>query len=402
MKRLRFIIAVLLCLVLLAIIMTGLFGSDPHAPQFVLVQTQPTGPFKAMHYDWNSVAPVRDGKVWFWTVPTTTNRYTQHFLYELKSRRVVGELLNASPIFFNADQTKILCDGYSARASLKWKLIRWLEKSSFGKGLSRKLNYDEAFWLLDLRNNSAVRIGKVTQGVGLGSSFRPSPGFRYGYNEPSTVDEGVLFLCDLESNRFVRIKVDGEPLGWWDEQKILFKDKLNNFNLFDVTTHRTNIVFAATTISRFLQELGLPDDSHPGGITALCHWNGRDNDILFTEYKEKNWGTSFLLKADRKDLSLRLLYRDFKFQWGGHLDSDCIHYVYEGESGQPGRGGNGGVYLRNLTNNTTLTLVEPDNGGAYSLMRFCDDGVIYSRKRLLWRVDLNGSNNAPLIRESPR
>jgi len=209
-------------------------------------------------------------------------------------------------------------------------------------------------------------------------------------------------LCDLESNLFTRIKIDGEPHGWWDEKNILFKDKQNNFNLLDVTTHKTNTIFAATAISRCLQELGLPDDSHPGGITAFSHWNGRDNDILFTEYKEKNRGKSFLLKADRKDLSLKLLYRDFKFQWGGYLDADCTHYVYEGESGPPGTGGNGGVYLRNLTNGTTRTLVEPDNGGQYSLVRFCDDGVIYWRKRLLWRVDLNGSNNAPLIPESAK
>jgi hypothetical protein len=341
MKRMRVILAVVVCLVLLGVMLTGLVGNDPRAPRFVPIQTQPSGPFRAMHYDWNYVAPVRDGKVWFWTVPMTTNEPTRHFLYEFKSHRVVGELLNASPIFANSEQTKLLCDGYSASASMKWKLIRWLEKSSFGKGLSRKLNYDEAFWLLDLKNNSAVRVGKVYQGVGLGSSFIPSPGFRYGYNAPSTVGEGILFLCDLESNLFVRMKVDGEPLGWWDGEHILFKDKLNNFKLFDVTTHQTNTVFAATTISSRLQELGLPGD--PAGITAKCHWNGHDNDILFTEAKEKNFGRSFLLKADRKELSLRLLYRDFKFQWLGHLDSDCTHYLYEGESGQSGRGGNGGV-----------------------------------------------------------
>ena len=397
MKRMRVILPVVVCLLLVATVLTGLLGRDPHAPQFVPVQTQPTGPYRAMFYNWNSGAPVQGGRIWFWTVPVATNVRSQHFLYDMKSRRVIGELLNGAPLFANSDQTKLLCDGYSASASMKWKLIRWLEKTSFGKGLSRRLNYDEAFWLLDLKNNSAVRVGKVYQGVGFGSSFIPSPGFRYGYNVPSTVDEGVFFLCDLESNLFTKIKVEGELQGWWDGERILFKDKLNNFNLFDITTHKTNTVFAATTISRCLRELGLPDESHPGGITAFCHWNGRNNDILFTEFKEQNWGRSFLLRADREGLSLKLLYRDFQFQWLGRLDGDCTHYLYEGESGQPGRGGNGGVYLRNLTNDTTLALVEPDNGGQYSLPRFSDDGVIYSRKRLLWRVDLNGSNNAPLL-----
>jgi hypothetical protein len=117
---------------------------------------------------------------------------------------------------------------------------------------------------------------------------------------------------------------------------------------------------------------------------------------------QKNWGQAFLVKVDPSDLSFKLLDRDFKFQWSGHLNADCTLYLYQGESAGPGKGGNGGVYLRNLTNNTTMTLVEPDNGGQYSLVRFCDDGVIYWRKRHLWRIDLDGSNNVPLIPGSPK
>jgi hypothetical protein len=397
----RFVIPAVLCLFLIAVILTGMFGSNP-APHFVPVQTQPTGPFRAMHYNWHDVAPVQSGRVWFWTVPATTNVRTRHFLYDLKSSRVIGELLNGAPLFSNSDQTKLLCEDYSATESLKWKLIQWLGKFSFGNGLRGKLNYQQAFWVLDLRNNSAVRVGKVTQAVGSGSSFIPSPGFRFGYNEPSTARNGELFLCDLESNVFTKIKIDGEPLGWWDGENILFKDKSDNFSLFDVTTHTARTAFAATVIATRLRELGLPDDPLPLGITAFCHWNGHDNDILFTEYKAKNSGRSFLLKADRKDLTLKLLYKEFQFQWLGHLDADCTHYLYEGESGKPGQGGNGAVYLRNLLNDATMTLVEPDNRGQYSLASFWDDGVVYSRNRLLWRVDLNGSNNVPLIPESSK
>src|SRR5262249_54309805 len=125
MKRTRLILPILVCLVLLAVMLMGLLGNDSRAPRFVPVQSQPTGPFKAMHYDWHDTAPVRDGRVWFWTVPVATNEHTRHFLYEFKSHRVIGELLNASPIFANSDQTKLLCDGYSASATMKWKLIRW-------------------------------------------------------------------------------------------------------------------------------------------------------------------------------------------------------------------------------------------------------------------------------------
>jgi hypothetical protein len=91
------------------------------------------------------------------------------------------------------------------------------------------------------------------------------------------------------------------------------------------------------------------------------------------------------------------LYRDFELNPRGRLDNDCTHFVYDGEGPQPGKGGNGGVYLKNLTNNTIVTPVEPDNGGQYSLARFYDGAVIYWRKKLLWRVDFTGSNNAPLL-----
>lgn len=395
MKQLRIVIPIVLCLVLLVIIVTGVFGSDPHAPRFVPVQSQPTGPYSRMDYGWGEFAPVRDGKMWFWAVPVGTNSRNQSFLYDLNNRRVVGELLNVSPIFANRDQTKLLCEGYGFVAGLKWDIIKWARKFPFGKALGQRLNYDEVFWVLNLTNNTAVRIGKVSQFSGAGSYFVPSPGFRYGYNRP-TVNSGFdVVICDLESNRFSKVKIGGEPLGWWDEKTIFLKDKANNFGLFDVATGTGTNLFSAQSIAERLHRLDL--SAEPRDITAIRHFNGYGNDILLTLDSEKNWGQAFLVKVDQSDSSLKLLYRDFKFQWSGHFDTDLTHYVYQGESRGPGKGGNGGVYLRNLTNDTTLTLVEPDNGGQYSLVRFCDDGVIYWRKKLLWRVDLNGSNNAPLI-----
>jgi hypothetical protein len=395
MKRLRLIIPIVLCLVLLAVVLAGLFGADPHAPRFVAVESQPTGPFKRMENGWGEFAPVRDGKMWFWAMPAGTNRHVRQFLYDLNNRRVVGELLNASPVFANRDQTKLLCEGYGFVAGLKWDIIACARKFPFGKALSQRLNYDEVFWVLNLTNNSAVKIGKVSQGNGVGSYFIPSPGFRFGYNGP-TINRGFdVVVCDLESNRFWKVKIGGQPLGWWDGKTIFLKDKANNFGLFDVVSGLgTNLLSAQVMVER-LRNLGLSAD--PSDITAIRHFNGYGNDILLTLDSQKNWGQSFIVKLDQSDLSLKLLYKDFKFQWSGHFDANLTHYVYEGESGQPGSGGNGAVYLRNLTNNTTMTLVEPDNGGQYSLVRFCDDGVIYWRKKMLWRVDLNGSNNAPLI-----
>lgn len=403
MKRLRLIIPIVVSLLLIVAIVAGLFGSNPRAPRFVPVQSQPSGPYKRMDYGWGEFAPVRDGKVWIWTVPAATNGHNQQFLYDLNGRRVVGELLNANPVFANREQTRLLCEGYGLFDGLRWKIGKWSQKSRFGNTINRWLdlgNYDEVFWILDLRNNSAVKLGKVSQFIGTGSYFVPSPGFRFGYNRP-TVNAGFdVAVCDLESNRFWKVKIGGEPLGWWDEKNILLKDATNNFRLFDVVRGVATNLFSSQLMMERLKGLGLSAD--PSDITAIRHFNGDGNDILLTLESQKNWGRSFLAKVDQSDLSFRLLCADFQFQWGGHFDKDCTHYVYEGESGGPGKGGNGGVYLRSLTNNTTMTLVEPDNGGQYSLVRFCDDGVIYWRKRLLWRVDLDGSNNAPLIPESAK
>src|SRR5215813_5655061 len=130
----RRIIAVLICFILLGIILIGIFSGDPRAPRFVPMQTQPSGPYRHMDYGWGELAPVRDGKVWIWTVPATTNARIQNFLYDLKYRRVSGELLNASPVFANREQTKLLCEGYGSLAALKWNIIRWLEKFRAGKG----------------------------------------------------------------------------------------------------------------------------------------------------------------------------------------------------------------------------------------------------------------------------
>jgi hypothetical protein len=94
---------------------------------------------------------------------------------------------------------------------------------------------------------------------------------------------------------------------------------------------------------------------------------------------------------------LKFLYRDFKFQWGGHLDETATHYLYQGESGKPGNGGDGAVYVRNLANGTESTVVPPDNKGQYAIPRFYGEEVIYFRNRLMQRVRLDGSNDVPVL-----
>jgi hypothetical protein len=262
-------------------------------------------------------------------------------------------------------------------------------------GLAAKVKRVEAFWILNLKDGSARRVGRLTQYPGAGSLFLPSPDFRYGLNNPTGSPRTELFLCDMESNRFTKITLAGRLSGWWDARNILVRETDGAFVLFDVESHETNTLFSAAAVSKTLEQLELPSD--PAAMGTVHVWNGREFDFYFTQVKERNRGKSFLLKFDRGTRTLKLVKRDFQFHHLGWFDAEGTHYLYEGESGAPGVRGNGGVYLYDLSSDSVRTLVEPDHRGQYSLARFCGDGVIYSCMRQLFRVDLNGSNNAAVL-----
>jgi hypothetical protein len=109
-----------------------------------------------------------------------------------------------------------------------------------------------------------------------------------------------------------------------------------------------------------------------------------------------------LVKAERSGPSLKLLLRDFRFRWLGHFDDSGTHYIYQGEPGAPGGGGDGSVLLLDLTNNITRTIVPPWTSNQYSLVRQTGDTIIYSSNRILWRVDLNTTNAELLFPPPPQ
>lgn len=368
---------------------------DPNAPRYVPVTTQPTGPFGSENYNWIDSAPFEGGKVWVWTLASRTNIHS--FLYDLDKRLVVGELLNGAAVHGNQDQTKLLCEGFSAPAlSFKDQLSRLLNKITLGR-IPANSNRIETFWLLDLRNNSAVRLGNISQIPGTGSSWVPAPGFRHSYNRTWNNQGQTVFLCDLEKNTFNQIQFTNEVQGWWDDHDLLVKDAAGNFSIFDVQTRETKMLFSADAINQFLKEQGIPND--PAGIAATRNWNGSNFDFYFSGRRDRGLktNTTFLLKAERAGPALKLLYRDFQFIWSAQLDATATHYLYDGSSGPPGNGGNGGVFLRDLVNHTERTIVPPDNAGRYAMPRFYGNEVIYSRGRALWRIDLEGTHATRLF-----
>jgi hypothetical protein len=218
-----------------------------------------------MDYDWGSAIPVRDGKLWIWATSSPTNRHC--YLYDANQRKVTGEFLHTAPVMFNAGTTRLLCLGSSLGGSLKFKLARWLEKSRLTAGLAKKINYEETFWVLDLRDNSSRRLGSLSQNMGYGSYFIPSPSGRFGYNKPSTSwGNSQFFVCDIESNLFTGLKYNVEIGGWWDDQHLLARDSHYNFVLFDIATRATTTLLSAGVISNTLAGLDLPSD--PRNVSA--------------------------------------------------------------------------------------------------------------------------------------
>jgi hypothetical protein len=238
--------------------------ADSDAPRYVPVQTQPIGPFGSQYCDWGGAAPFHTSKAW---IGTYLDRSSQHFfLYDLDERKILGELFNGGAAFLNGDQTKLLCGGAAAPVtSISQKIAGYLNHIVRGKSFI-KTNRVETFWILDLKNNSARRIGELSQIPGTGSHWAPAPGFRYGYNVPNnTNDEGfAFFLADLDKEKFERIKLNGSVRGWWNEHSILIKDAANNYVLFDINSRETSSLFTARTVADALKAAEIPDDPGVG------------------------------------------------------------------------------------------------------------------------------------------
>jgi hypothetical protein len=389
-KIIIFPIAILF--ILLVIFLTRSPQNDPLAPRYVPVQSQPTGPFLSESFDWGAPVPFRDGKVWIFASTSRTNHHD--YLYDLDHRKVLGELLNGGVAFANQDQTKLLCEGFASPSlSFSQRCIALLNRLSPRKAIIPTNNI-ESFWVFDLKNNSAHRIGDLAQRPGYGSSWRPAPGFRFGFNVPSTGDSHSFFLCDLEKAAFRKIKFEGKLRGWWSDHEILITDTRGNCILFDVLTDKTATLFTPEALKKLLQDLGLP----PITVTPLSRWNGTNYDFFFSGAPYWNYqGHSFLLKADKAAPTLRMFSPDFEFGYLASMDDSEKYYVYNGQSGSWGNGGDGAVHLRSLASNTTTTLVPPDGSGQYALPRICGNTVLYLHSHHLWTIKLDGSANTRLF-----
>jgi hypothetical protein len=395
----RIVIAILLLLAFLVALFVRRLMVDPKAPTFHPAVSQPLiSPYIGLSYEFLTQRPFEGGKMWItvFSLPHENHRY----LFDIARRQIVGELFNADPIFMNGDQSRLLCRRRaSGKHPLREKVANFIERITRGKIRFPPYWSEDAetFWLVDLKRDSPDRVGGVSQVPGGGTSFVPSPDFRYGYGflKPSGIlQKPGFFLCDLEKNVFTRIGVDDWPVGWWDETSIVIKDPNDNFVRYHVVTGKVSLLLSAAQVAAYFEQANIKED--PSKFNLIFVWNGHENDVYLTDIHKKYQGLeSCLVKVERPAATPKLVSRNFKFEWSDHLHPTGNYYLFSGrESGH----GSSGVFLRDLASNTNRQLIPPDGDSKYfSIPRFYGNSVIYIRSNMLWQVDLNGSNSARLF-----
>ena len=398
----------LLCVavILLALILAALFSAftyDPAAPRFQKAMGLKIPPYDRISYNFLDQRPFAGDTIWINLYNGTNN--VESFLFDLAKRKSTGQLLNAQPLHFNADHSRLLCmtRGPAKMTRLErakaWvadilnrvrmKQPKWLRAA--------KPNYNndyENFWVLDVNRNSATYVGRIPQLRGAGSRFRVSPDFRYAFNKPTTAPiTNLVYLLDMEKKRLDEIHVDGWPMGWWDNRTLLAWSSNNDLRLVDVVTGTGSNLLLEASITNFLDQHGVERKGQKP--SAFGAWNGREFEFYITDTHRK-WSAeeSFLLKVERPDGRLALVSPSFKFEWSDGFDESQRYYVYTGrEAGNR----SDGVFLRDLKTGEDTTLVPPAGERTFSIPNFYGKGVIYISTNTLWFVGLEGKGNVRLF-----
>lgn len=398
MKVIRnLLIALAILLVLLgAVVIIGGFGATK--PRFVKGSAAPAEPLKFTYYDWHAAVPFVDERMFAWTVGASSHLYE----FDLRSRRFLGELINCDiPLLSTRDRSVFLLRGRDSPPrslqSIGTMAINGVLKL-FGKPPLQLPYRTETLWILNRNKNSATKVGLIDQWTGTGSRWVPSPDLDRGYTEPTPLLGTALYLCDLKAGSLERIPLSGYPVGWWNNRELLIDNNNNRFDLFNVESRTRSPLLSPNDTAAFLKSANITNAA--ATISARAVWNGAGFDFYFA-LKDKigglSPGKSFLARYNRAEKRLQMLDPNFQFHWSGQFNTNFTLYLYPGELGKPGSAGNGAVHLLNLADGKTTELVPPDNAGQYSLPQFHGDEVIFTKKRRLWRVGLDGQNLAPLF-----
>jgi hypothetical protein len=368
-------------------------ASGPEAPRFVPVGSDFQVPaYQRLFYDFTAERPFESGIMWVGIIPDGTNR-SRAFLYDIEQKKALGEFWNAWPVFSDPERTKFLVKSY--KPSLKRWFVETVEKLSRGAVKLSSSDREESFDVLDLQKNRSTRLGTVSHHSGTGSSCISSPTSRYGFIRPTRGD--ATFLLDLEDETMEKLEMDGDAVGWWNETGILFKTKHDDFAVYNVVNRDVSFLLQAAEVEEFLNGNKFTVDFDRKRLSAFAEWDGKENQFYFTD-THKRWEATncFLAKMEKPSGKLKLLSSNFKFEWSDRFDSSGRYYLHTVRDFDKDPNVSA-IYLRDLVNGNTRTLVESCGEKAFPLANWYGDSVIYFRSNMLWQIKLSETNSTRLF-----
>lgn len=361
---------------------------DPRAPRYQTLNAGWTPPpYDVLHYDFLTHRPFAGDKVWLTT--TGSNQVAHAYLLDLRQKQVLGELINAHPVFMDESHTKVLCMQRRALANdIRVRVQNWLAKLSQGRlPFSQQTDlFVETFWLVNLGGQPGRRMGKILLDSGDFSRFQPSPNFRLGANMATlSFSKAEILFFNLETEAFINLTQDGWPVEWWDESRLVVKTTGNDFITRDSITGTSNLLVSASQIAAFFEINGLPN---PAYVNLFPVWNGDQFEFYFVDSNPRGQGNeSYLIKVTRPDAGLELVDKNFKVEWLGRFDPTRRWYAYTAlNSGA----GSDAVFLRDLRDNSERVLVPPLGARTFSLPNHYRSNVIFVRSNRLFQISLDG------------
>lgn len=375
-----------------AILVLGLVlvkSRQSHAPTFMAAQPSGLPPgTNHVTYDFLSPLPFAGGKM---TV-TAASQGGGTFLYDLEARKFVGRFDNGWPLFQDGIHSRVLCQQQggpfpSLTEMFRSTIRRWFTPGVQGVGF---LTEPQTCWLIDLQQNSAVKLGVLPQYPTM--TYLPSPDLRYGVTGIVGGLTNAFYCFDLQEPSLKPLPGIGWPCGWWSTNTLVTFEPSSDFMAFEVPSRRSLPLLKREVIEEFFQHSNLSAD--PAKARIFTSWNGREYDFYLTDTNEK-WkaNESYLIKLERPGGTMRLVAPRFKFEWSDSIDATGRYYLYSGrEAGDR----SDGVFLRDLRDGTTRTLVEPTQEKYFSIPRFYGDSVIYVHSSAIWRIQLDGARQERL------
>jgi hypothetical protein len=394
MKPIIIVPAILLLTFTGLLLVVLLNSEEPDPPQFKKFVEATPGPQPGqISYPYLDERPFEAGKLWVSVIHGIGYKI---FLYDIERKKVLGEMVNGSPVTMVNDTEVVCMKVGQLKQSAYLRKIRFLiERWTRGVMRFGNVGQHECYWVLNLNNNRARKLGHVPH---TGSfNFVASPQYHYGYKPvfaPATNGAGVVeyYLFNLKRKSIQKIALNATVCGWWDDTHILLQSTNSAFSLYNIKNKRARRLPGFAEMKSVMAEKA----TEPSLPAAFHVWNGSENDFYLTDMRQKLLATrSFLMKLQRSDERLKLISPNFQFEHYDHFDSSGRYYVYTGDT----EGGDSdGIYVRELGNpSTDYVLVKPTSDKSFSVPQLYKDSVIYIRSNAIWRINLNGSNNTRLF-----